>query len=146
MTMIKLPLANSSTLGASAWLTSLILACGLLSACDGGIFGTGDGQPPIIEVEPLPPGGPAPPVTPVEMDQLPDPLDVEFSNDFSTTLRNDALIRLVHASTGLADSIVITDRGNTSEPLVPLPGLTYGNAQTGYISDNPGEHDLDIFL
>jgi len=120
-------------------IVSTFLLIVLLNACDGGIFGTGDGEEgtlmqPGISAEESTPGSPVQNPTSPSPGPAPEPTDpsaqssnpsIEFSNSTVATERNDALVRVIHADADLQDNIVVTLNGMRDNPLLPLPGLSF---------------------
>jgi len=102
----------------------------LLSACDGGIFGTGDGEDPKLDLETVDgdqnsgfSGVNEPPnIEDYEINDLnvapPDDDDVPFGNNTQTDVDNRTLVRIVNAITDSTDSLVMIDRQDTESPLV----------------------------
>ena len=138
----------------------LLLVVAGLSACDGGIFGTGDGEDPKIIIEPEGTEGEEPvvsdinePPDPSEFDindlnvSAPDDNDVPFGNNNLTDADGRALIRVIHAISDEIDNLVLIDREETDAPLVDLPGLSFTEASTEYLSvDFSIAHDFDFVL
>lgn len=147
-------------LGLQAGSVLLLVALFSLTACDGGIFGTGDGEDPKIIVDPDASEGEEPvvsdinePPDPAEYDindlnvSAPDENDLAFGNNNLTDADGRALIRVIHAITDEEDSLVLIDRENTDTPLVDLPGLSFLDASTEYFSvDFSIAHDFDFIL
>lgn len=152
-------------------------ACLLLfvtvSACDGGIFGTGDGNdtgatvvPPNMSTDS---NGAAPVESPPGVDgsttdgntsdgattdgqgdmpgETGDSSSSAFENSIGVTNRSDALIRLVNANSVLQDSIVMTVNNKREQPLVPLPGLNYIEGKREYLDIPAAEStSLEVLL
>jgi len=141
----------------------LSLLAALLSGCDGGIFGTGDGNEPMVEASgnetpptatsdaSLSPESPTETTAPAEQPEGVADVNgngsLSFSNSSITTTRSDALLRFVHADASEQDNIVVTLNNQLDTPLLPLPGLSYldGADQYRAIPAN-NAHAVRIFL
>lgn len=121
----------------------------VITGCDGGIFGTGDGDDPIITV----PGDTAQdvtadPSTPDGMGMSPDVVELSivtadtvgsFNNAEVTSARSDAQLKIINASPDQNLSLLAINNNMVEMPLVPLPGLSTTTRDSGYlVINNPG--------
>nr|MBX2883241.1 hypothetical protein [Granulosicoccus sp.] len=119
----------------------------LVGGCDGGIFGTGDGDnPPIVVPVGTEDLGENPVVTD-GMQNLPDNVGLSFitsdsigtfNNNENATNRSDAQIKLINASPNENLGIIAINNNMIEAPLIPLPGITSTNRVSGYLTlENP---------
>jgi len=138
---------RSVTRSYKVWL--LVLSV-LISGCDGGIFGTGDGGKDTIIPVPEDSGSPeTPPEMPgpgTDIDTIEDNLEaVPFENSDSTTNRIDALLRLINASNDPNLELVFINNNMVESPLVPLPGLSTTTATSNYITLPTAANSISVF-
>lgn len=119
-----------------------------LSGCDGGIFGTGDGEDPTVVVpgDTTEDGQMGTPVT-GDMNQPPDGVSLSvvtanttgsFNNSEITNSGNNAQVKLLNASPDETLSLVAINNNMIEAPLLPLPGITTTARDSGYITlSNP---------
>ena len=125
-----------------------------LSACDGGILGTGDGDSTIIPPETMNPGTDSviEPPNPADYDindldvPAPDLTDIAFGNNEITQAGGQALVRVVHAITDESDNLVVVDRQATDNPFLNLPGISFIDGSSEYRAlDFSRAHDFDVY-
>lgn len=135
-------------------LASLLLLCVSLAlgACDGGISGSGaevivDSGVSGSELENC-----VEPCEEVTEDQMgttaeaPDAVDVSFTNTIDVTLEPDAKVNIVNALSDNLEPFVVTNFGNTVNPLIGLPGRSFAQGSQGHLTLMPDTHDLDIVM
>ena len=122
------------------------LTAALVSGCDGGITGTGG---PITEMESTigaidsgPSSSDAAPSGEVAVASLSS--DSEFVNNANATLRSDSIARIVHTVNELPSIYAVLNQDFTA-PLIPQPGIDFGDGFQFYLSLPADTHELDIF-
>ena len=130
----------------------LLTAAALISACDGGITGTGG---PVLESPDLGPNGPTivggqgpvidmeAPTGNVAVEALDS--DIEFANNIDATLRSDSILKIVHTVNNLPPVFALLNQ-DASNPLISQPGINLGEGADFYLSVAADTHELDVIV
>lgn len=127
----------------------LLTTATFLSACDGGITGTGG---PILESPDSSSNGPtivgegpgietSAPSGDVAVQALDS--DIDFANNVDATLRSDSILKIVHTVNNLPPVFAILNQ-DASTPLIPQPGINFGEGADFYLSVAADTHELDV--
>jgi len=128
-------------------LISILAVVTLLGACDGGIKGTGGpmvdldsaSDPTILGTGPVEAdGGPEGTVASIATQS-----DSQFTNNDNATLRSDAVVKIVHGANGVGPIVAFLNQ-NTSEPLLGLPGVAFGEGDEQYLPLVADSYELDL--
>lgn len=126
----------------------MFVLIGLLSACDGGINGTGGPGGDFVDNPPTQSGGPGSDGAPEVPDLVAiEPLesDVEFANPVDASGRSDAIFKLIHGVSNLGPVVASINDGS-GEFFIDLPGLQTGEGGEFYESLTADTLELDVFL
>ena len=127
-------------------LLAIIATAAVLGGCDGGITGTGG---PMTDMSDIIVGADSGPTVDGNTDPTGDVAvaalnsDIEFVNNTDASLRSDAIARIVHTVTGLPSVYAALNQDFTA-PLIPQPGINFGDGADFYLSLPADTLELDM--